>query len=168
VIPGRKLFTASPLVTWNLLESWDREGGTDLPLHRTHRSEHSSQQVNGIMSASLTKKQQKALAFRAKQKAKKSGRADGEQEDVPELDLEVDEVVDAVVIAQASKKKRRHDTKELNESEKMTGESKSTTTREKVKSRLKIAWDDDQEDEGDGGKKSKKEIKQRFILFVGR
>lgn len=120
------------------------------------------------MSASLTKKQQKALAFRAKQKAKKSGRADGEQEDVPELDLEVDEVVDAVVIAQASKKKRRHDTKELNESEKMTGESKSTTTREKVKSRLKIAWDDDQEDEGDGGKKSKKEIKQRFILFVGR
>lgn len=30
------------------------------------------------------------------------------------------------------------------------------------------AWDDDAEEEGKGaGKKSKKEVKQRFILFIG-
>jgi len=109
------------------------------------------------MSTRLTKKQQKALTFRAKQKAKRSGRAEAEQEDVPEQDLEEDEVVDAVVVAEGSgKKRRRHEEDQTDEGAKNTETSKRKANQ--------TAWDE----EGDGaGRKSKKEVKQRFILFVG-
>jgi nucleolar protein 6 len=111
-------------------------------------------QTSRTMSAPLTKKQQKALAFRTKQKAK---RADlPEPEAVPEQDLDLDaETDDAVVAMEAgsSSKKRKRD-------DEVKGKGKGKKT----------AWDDDEDgDEADAGakKKSKKEVKQRFILFVG-
>ena len=113
------------------------------------------------MSAPLTKKQQKAFAFRAKQKAKKSGQAEDEQEDVPEQDLEEDEVVDVVVAAESSKAKRKRGSEIAEES--------SPNLRTRSKPKAKTAWDEDDGGEaGEGGKKSKKEVKQRFILFIGR
>jgi nucleolar protein 6 len=118
------------------------------------------------MSAPLTKKQQKALAFRSKQKAKKADLP--EPDAVPEEDIDdADEVVDAVVVSHSSAtaeasssgdKKRKRD----------GGEAEAAPKKGKVK---KTAWDDDEEgeeEEGEEGKKkSKKEVKQRFILFVG-
>ncbi|KAL1412891.1 hypothetical protein Q8F55_000640 [Vanrija albida] len=107
------------------------------------------------MSATLTKKQQKALAFRSKQKAKAKGLP--EPEDVPETDLAEgaeDEGGDdepAVATASTSSKRKRDDDGDKAEAKSAKGKGKKT------------AWDEDEE----GDKKSKKEIKQRFILFVG-
>jgi len=109
------------------------------------------------MSTTFTKKQQKALDYRSKQKVKKSGRGEIEQADVPEQDLEQDEVVDAVVVGEGSKKKRKREA----ESERVGKEGA------KAKGKTRSAWDEE-DAEGDEGKKSKKEIKQRFILFVGQ
>lgn len=108
-------------------------------------------------TAALTKKQQKALAFRSKQKAKKLGKGDGEQLDVPEQDpVEEEEVVEAPV-----QKKRKRDDAIENGGKVVEAE----VPKGKGKGKAKTAWDE--EEEKDEGKKSKKEVKQRFILFVG-
>jgi hypothetical protein len=116
-----------------------------------------------IMAEALTKKQQKALAFKNKQKSKRRGDGELEQPDVPEQDLlndDDEEVPEKVVEKEKTKKEVVKDSEEggAEESEKKKGKRKKT------------AWDDDEEEEeGDKvAKKSKKDIKQRFILFVGK
>ncbi|WOO77371.1 putative RNA-binding protein [Vanrija pseudolonga] len=99
-----------------------------------------------------------------KQKAKAKGLP--EPEDVPEADLEGGEGGEgegaddepAVATASTSTKRKRGD-------EDDTAETKKKDSRAKGKGK-KTAWDEDEEGEGDK-RKSKKEIKQRFILFVG-
>ena len=113
------------------------------------------------MSTALTKKQQKAQAFRAKQKAKKSGKEDVIPADIPEQDPIDDEDVpdkDDATIAESSKTRKREEA----EGAEMGG----STTAAKGKGKAKTAWDDE-DGLGQPVKKSKKEIKQRFILFVG-
>ncbi|WVN86497.1 uncharacterized protein L203_101661 [Cryptococcus depauperatus CBS 7841] len=117
------------------------------------------------MSANLTKKQQKALAFRNKQKAKK---ADGETPaDLPEEDIiqdDVDQPKEKSVGIDLSKKRKR-DEQEKEKTGSDTDEI-SKKTKDQEKKKRKTAWD---EDEGEHGKteKNKKDAKQRFILFVG-
>ncbi|KAL7423117.1 hypothetical protein Q5752_002416 [Cryptotrichosporon argae] len=126
------------------------------------------------MSTPLTKKQQKAQAFRAKQKAKAKGLA--EPEDVPEADLDVaaeaadgdadtaaDEVTVAVAVSSGKKRKRAGEDEDEDKAKANTGKGKG-----KEKAKAKTAWDEDEEGDGAGGmKKAKNEVKQRFILFVG-
>lgn len=113
------------------------------------------------MSTTLTKKQQKALAFRSKQKAKRSGKEEVVPQDVPEQDPIEDDGADEVdqpVVAESSKKRKREEEAPGNKA----------GAKVKGKGKAKNAWDDEAEgEEGKIGKKSKKEIKQRFILFVG-
>ena len=115
------------------------------------------------MVEGLTKKQQKAAAFKNKQKSKRRGDGEVEQPDVPEQDLlddDGEEVEKVVVKKEKAKKEVVKDVEEggAEESEKKKGKRKKT------------AWDDDEEEEeGEKvAKKSKKDIKQRFILFVGK
>lgn len=127
----------------------------------------------------MTKKQQKALAFRAKQKGKKSGKQEVVPEDVPEQDLvddnEVEDVAEVPAVAEASKKGKSTDANKGKPST-AAAEGSSTDVKEaktaqaKGKGKAKNAWDEGEDAEGDAedGKKSKKEIKQRFILFVGK
>ena len=131
------------------------------------------------MTENLTKKQQKALAFRAKQKGKKSGKQEIVPEDVPEQDLvddnEVEDVAEVPAVAEASKKGKSTDANK-GEPSPAAAEGSSTdikeakTAKAKGKGKAKNAWDEGEDAEGDAedGKKSKKEIKQRFILFVGK
>lgn len=114
------------------------------------------------MAEALTKKQQKALAFKSKQKAKRRGEINGEAEDVPEQDLIEDEATEeATTSKEADKKSIKPKAKEGEpESEKKQGKRKKT------------AWDEDEAEGGEEGadkpsKKSKKDVTQRFILFVG-
>lgn len=106
------------------------------------------------MSTALTKKQQKAQAFRSKQKSKKGGKEDVIPQDVPEQDLiegQDETVEDEAVIAEPSnKRKREEEVKDV-----------------KGKGKAKTAWDEDGEEKKKSKKEIKKEIKQRFILFVG-
>ncbi|ORY28487.1 hypothetical protein BCR39DRAFT_482486 [Naematelia encephala] len=113
------------------------------------------------MSTTLTKKQQKAQAFRAKQRAKKSGKGETEQDEVPEVDLLEDDVpaeTEATIAesSSSSSKKRKREGEEEKEPKASAGKGKGKKT----------AWDDEEQD-GDAAKKTKKDIKQRFILFVG-
>ena len=112
------------------------------------------------MSAPLTKKQQKALAFRSKQKNKKYGREEVIPDDIPEQDAveETDEVVDSTPHAEEFKKRKR-----ANE----VVEPVDVKGKDQAPMKAKTAWDDEEGEEEGEGKKSKKEIKQRFILFVG-
>jgi hypothetical protein len=118
---------------------------------------------SSTMAEALTKKQQKALAFKNKQKSKRRGDGELEQPDVPEQDLlndDDEEAPEKVVEKEKAKKDVVKDVEEggAEESEKKKGKRKKT------------AWDDDEEEEeGEKvAKKSKKDIKQRFILFVGK
>jgi len=121
------------------------------------------------MAEGLTKKQQKALAFKSKQKSKRRGDGEVEQEDVPEQDIVDDEgnevpAEEAKVEVKKSKKDKEAEGKEpvaeaAEESEKKKGKRKKT------------AWDDEEEEAAEGekpAKKSKKDVTQRFILFVGK
>jgi nucleolar protein 6 len=111
------------------------------------------------MAEALTKKQQKALAFKTKQKSKRRGDGEIEQPDVPEQDLldDDDELPEKVV----EKKDKKEVVKEVEEA----GAEESEKKKGK---RKKTAWDDEEdEEEEQAAKKSKKDIKQRFILFVG-
>lgn len=127
------------------------------------------------MAENLTKKQQKALAFRAKQKGKKSGKQEVVPEDVPEQDLVEDNEVEAVAAvsdaAEASKKGKGIDAGKEEKAEGCSKDVKETKgAKAKGKGKAKNAWEEGEEGEGGEdaeGKKSKKEIKQRFILFVG-
>ena len=113
------------------------------------------------MAEALTKKQQKALAFKTKQKSKRRGDGEVEQPDVPEQDLldDDDEVPDKVI--------EKKDKKEV---VKQTEPSGAEESEKKKGKRKKTAWDDDEDEEEEekAAKKSKKDIKQRFILFVGK
>ncbi|ODO05231.1 nucleolar protein 6 [Cryptococcus wingfieldii CBS 7118] len=123
------------------------------------------------MSTTLTKKQQKALAFRSKQKAKKSGTE--VPEDLPEQDLDDnDENEQPEVVVKANEKeksagKRKRDDEEEKEP---SADDEDTTTKPEDKGKgketkkRKTAWDEEEE-----GKKNKgrKDAKQRFILFIG-
>jgi nucleolar protein 6 len=115
------------------------------------------------MAEALTKKQQKALAFKNKQKSKRRGDGELEQPDVPEQDLlnDDDEEVPEKVVEKKEKAKK--------EGAKDTEEGGAEESEKKKGKRKKTAWDDDEEEEeGEKvAKKSKKDIKQRFILFVG-
>ncbi|OCF54858.1 hypothetical protein L486_07513 [Kwoniella mangroviensis CBS 10435] len=119
------------------------------------------------MSTTLTKKQQKLAAFRNKQKAKKSGPGakDVDQPDVPEQDLmddDEDAAEDAVVVSQPSEKEKAKD--KVDEGVAVEDEEEEPKKVDKGKKK-KTAWDDEEED---GEKKrTKKDVKQRFILFVG-
>jgi hypothetical protein len=116
-----------------------------------------------IMAEALTKKQQKALAFKNKQKSKRRGDGELEQPDVPEQDLlnDDDEEVPEKVIEKKEKAKK--------EVAKDVEEGGAEESEKKKGKRKKTAWDDEEEEEeGEKvAKKSKKDIKQRFILFVG-
>lgn len=121
------------------------------------------------MSAALTKKQQKALAFKSKQKAKRRGEGDGQVEDVPEQDLLADDeepTVTASEKAEAEAKPAASEQKADKNVHLREGESEK-----KKGKRKKTAWDDEEEDDAEDGekasKKSKKDVQQRFILFVG-
>ena len=115
------------------------------------------------MAEALTKKQQKALAFKNKQKSKRRGDGELEQPDVPEQDLlnDDDEEVSEKVVEKKEKAKK--------EVTKDVEEGGAEESEKKKGKRKKTAWDDDEEEEeGEKvAKKSKKDIKQRFILFVG-
>ncbi|WVR06305.1 hypothetical protein IAU60_003335 [Kwoniella sp. DSM 27419] len=120
------------------------------------------------MSETLTKKQQKLKAFRSKQKAKK---ADAEvPADLPEQDLLADDdVADAVVVSQAkpraAEKRKRDDEEDAVEEGEGAGEGNEKVKQPQEKGKKKkTAWDEDEEGPK---KKTKKDIKQRFILFVG-
>jgi len=117
------------------------------------------------MSATLSKKQQKAAAFRAKQKAKKRGIE--EPEDVPEADLDENNDEDATIAEKSSatkgaddkekgKKRKREDDEEAGDEEEGEGKDKKGNKKGKGKDK-----------DGEEEKKSKKDIKQRFILFIG-
>lgn len=116
------------------------------------------------MAEGLTKKQQKALAFKSKQKSKRRGDGEVEQEDVPERDLLDDEgnevpAEEAKAEVKKSKKDKEPVVDAAEESEKKKGKRKKT------------AWDDEEEGEAEAekpAKKSKKDVQQRFILFVGK
>ena len=124
------------------------------------------------MAETLTKKQQKALAFRSKQKAKKSGKAI--PGDLPEADPDIDGADGAGAegagegsgpATKSSGKRKRDDeagAEVVKSKQDLSGGAKG-----KAKSIGKgtEGWDDDEE--GGAKKKSKKEIKQRFILFIG-
>ncbi|CAD6570793.1 MAG: hypothetical protein TREMPRED_006021 [Tremellales sp. Tagirdzhanova-0007] len=112
------------------------------------------------MSDIVTKKKQKALAFRAKQKAKRSGHIDEDQQEVPEQDVPEDEMHDASLVAEGSQSKRR---RIAVDSERSAAVDDSVGP----KNKRKAAWEDVEENEGVKERKNKKEIKQRFILFVG-
>ena len=113
------------------------------------------------MSDIVTKKKQKALAFRAKQKAKRSGHIDEDQQEVPEQDVPEDEMHDASLVAEGSQSKRR---RIAVDSERSAAVDDSVGP----KNKRKAAWEDVEENEGVKERKNKKEIKQRFILFVGQ
>ena len=116
-----------------------------------------------IMAEALTKKQQKALAFKNKQKSKRRGDGELEQPDVPEQDLLND---DDEEVAQKVVEKKEKAKKEVTKDVEEGGAEESEKKKGK---RKKTAWDDEEEEEeGEKvAKKSKKDIKQRFILFVG-
>ncbi|ORX40126.1 hypothetical protein BD324DRAFT_679179 [Kockovaella imperatae] len=123
------------------------------------------------MSSHLSRKQQKSQAFKAKQKAKKRGETI--PEDVPEQDLieDVDEVVDEVVGDDVVDEPGSSTGTGV-----VKGKGKALPTetdgpiKEKVsaggkgKKKAKTAWDEDEDGEQ---VKTKKDIKQRFILFIG-
>ncbi|WVQ73169.1 hypothetical protein IAR50_002733 [Cryptococcus sp. DSM 104548] len=123
------------------------------------------------MSTALTKKQQKALAFRSKQKAKKSGAE--VPEDLPEQDLDDnDESEQPEVAAKSDEKeksagKRKRDDEEGNEpsaGDEDTASKSEEKGKGKETKKRKTAWD---EEEGEKKNKGRKDAKQRFILFVG-
>ncbi|WWC70813.1 uncharacterized protein I206_104765 [Kwoniella pini CBS 10737] len=126
------------------------------------------------MSSTLTKKQQKLAAFRNKQKAKKAGGNDVEQPDLPEQDLidenENDNIPEEnATVTVKSKEKKTEKTNQKEVTIDVQGEGAANVEAEGSKKldkgkKRKTAWDD--EEEGDK-KKTKKDIKQRFILFVG-
>ncbi|WWC62628.1 uncharacterized protein I303_105225 [Kwoniella dejecticola CBS 10117] len=128
------------------------------------------------MSTNLTKKQQKLAAFRNKQKAKKAGANDIDQPDLPEQDLldDNEEVPDedaavAVKSSEKSSKKEKEKSKAKDQEDEVAppqaeGSTDSAKPVDKGKKR-KTAWDE--EEEGADKKKTKKDVKQRFILFVG-
>ncbi|WRT67728.1 uncharacterized protein IL334_004700 [Kwoniella shivajii] len=116
------------------------------------------------MSAALTKKQQKLAAFRNKQKTKKAGATEEVQPDLPEEDLLDDAEEDAVVISQSDDKKQKGKSGDTEAVDDKVKDGDKSTTVDKGKKR-KTAWDEDED--GEAKKKSKKDIKQRFILFVG-
>lgn len=131
----------------------------------------SSLTYHPMSTVALTKKQQKAQAFRSKQKAKKSGRA--LPEDVPESDIPDEDIgEDGGVIAEASSsKKRKRGDAEAGDGEGKEGKPEDLTGGAKGKAKSigkgKGKWEEDGEEDGKATKKSKKEIKQRFILFIG-
>lgn len=118
--------------------------------------------ISTTMAEALTKKQQKALAFKNKQKSKRRGDGELEQPDVPEQDLLDDDEEVPEKVVEKKEKAKKEVTKDVEEG----GAEESEKKKGK---RKKTAWDDDEEEEeGEKvAKKSKKDIKQRFILFVG-
>lgn len=122
------------------------------------------------MSENLSKKQQKALAFRAKQKSKKRG--DVQPDAVPEQDVIVEDDAIAGEEGEAgpstlSKKRKRE--APMSEGVDLAAEVKKGKQSAKGKGKA-AGWAEDDEETGEDGvkpKKSKKEVKQRFILFVG-
>ena len=111
----------------------------------------------------LSRKQQKSQAFKAKQRAKKRGEA--EPEDVPEEDLiDEEEEEDEQVVTSEDSKKLKGKAKEQNGVETKV---KSQAEEPRKKRKIKTAWDEDDVADGEETKKGKKDIKQRFILFIG-
>ena len=115
------------------------------------------------MAEGLTKKQQKAAAFKNKQKSIRRGDGEVEQPDVPEQDLLDDDGEEVEKVVEKKEKAKKEVVKDVEEG----GAEESEKKKGK---RKKTAWDDDEEEEeGEKvAKKSKKDIKQRFILFVGK
>lgn len=121
----------------------------------------------------LSKRQQKALLFRQKQKAAKTGEAI--PGDVPEEDIQEDDDAEAITAkvtpetkgesSTAGKKRKRAVEEKEGEVQDLTDGLKGKT-KDVGKGKGK-AWEDDAEGGEKSGKKSKKEIKQRFILFIG-
>lgn len=128
------------------------------------------------MAEALTKKQQKAQAFRSKQKDKKSGRPEVVIQDVPEEDL-IDDNDDEAPSKDVTSKDAKTKTSAGEASAKPKKDGESGVVKElkkggkdvKGKGKAKNEWAEGEEGEKEGAekKKSKKEIKQRFILFVG-
>ncbi|WVQ82999.1 hypothetical protein IAT38_005137 [Cryptococcus sp. DSM 104549] len=124
------------------------------------------------MSAPLTKKQQKALAFRSKQKAKKAGAeepADLPEEDVMQDDEEV-VVEEEKVVSKGDKKRKRtgeEDGDDAEAGEAGGEEEKGAKGKEGEKKKRKTAWDEEEGGEEAKKGKGRKDAKQRFILFVG-
>lgn len=121
------------------------------------------------MSAPLTKKQQKAAAFRSKQKAKKAGveaPLDLPEEDVVE---DAEALEEEQALDQATKKRKRNAEDENAENVGTVEEAEmSVKPKNQEKKKRKTAWDEEGEGESEGKKgKGKKDAKQRFILFVG-
>ncbi|KGB74861.2 nucleolar protein 6 [Cryptococcus deuterogattii R265] len=121
------------------------------------------------MSAPLTKKQQKAAAFRSKQKAKKAGVE--APPDLPEEDVveDAEAVAEEQALDQATKKRKRNAEDENTENAGTVEEAEmSVKPKNQEKKKRKTAWDEEGEGESEGKKgKGKKDAKQRFILFVG-
>ncbi|AAW43170.1 hypothetical protein CNBD3790 [Cryptococcus deneoformans B-3501A] len=121
------------------------------------------------MSETLTKKQQKAAAFRSKQKAKKAGVE--APPDLPEEDVveDAEAAEEEQVLDQATKKRKRNVEDENAENVVTVEESEvSIKPKDHEKKKRKTAWDEEGDGESEGKKgKGKKDAKQRFILFVG-
>jgi nucleolar protein 6 len=124
------------------------------------------------MAEGLTKKQQKALAFKSKQKSKRRGDGEVEQEDVPEQDIvddEGNEVPAEEAKVEVKKSKKDKEDKEVEGKEPVVDAAEESE--KKKGKRKKTAWDDEEEEAAEGekpAKKSKKDVTQRFILFVGK
>ncbi|KAK8858533.1 hypothetical protein IAR55_002760 [Kwoniella newhampshirensis] len=123
-------------------------------------------------AAPLTKKQQKALAFRSKQKAKKAG---GEAPpDLPEEDeVAQDDEEDHKTVSLSTKGRSKKEDDGQGNGDDIEGSEvvedgtkASEGSKDKGKKR-KTAWDEDEEGAAEKGKKGRKDAKQRFILFVG-
>lgn len=124
------------------------------------------------MTEALTKKQQKALAFKEKQKQKRRGEINGVADDVPEQDLIEDEAPEqSEADKQASKVKAAKD--KAAAAAAAAASSTESESEKKQGKRKKTAWDEDEAGKEGGeesekpSKKSKKDVTQRFILFVG-
>jgi nucleolar protein 6 len=129
----------------------------------------------------LSKKQQKALLFRQKQKSKKTGEAI--PGDVPEEDIQEDNDEaapgDVGIAAKSTKGESSTAGAASSKKRKRTGEDKDAEgpaedLTDGLKGKVKNvgkgkgkAWEEEGEDGEKSGKKSKKEVKQRFILFIG-
>lgn len=117
----------------------------------------------------LSKKQQKAAAFRAKHKAKVDAIPD-----VPEADVDLAAEEEAVAPEPEGKRKRKREGDEDVEGEvkaKEEAKGKGKAKGKKGEGNKKKDGDADEEDgveEGDDEKpKKSKDTKQRFILFIG-
>ena len=135
------------------------------------------------ISSHLTRKQQKAQAFKSKQKAKKRG-DDTEQQDVPEQDP-VEDIGDDDAVVSETRQSKTSGSRKAGKSSVEGGLDVGSSAKRKVGlgtvlgkgKKRKTAWDeedgDEAENEGSAAvttkekSEKKKEVKQRFILFIG-